>query len=88
MTLVFLADSMAETYSAIRGNHTMRKYLFDFRWKPTRSQIMDSYRLSANKHPADQLGEDHSSAGTKLGMLGPEFQQQLRHLTQRLKRIT
>ena len=66
----------------------MRKYFFDFKWKPTRSQILASYRLSASKHPADQLGENHFNAGTKFGFYSPEYRQQLRQLMHKLKRGT
>lgn len=65
----------------------MNKFFFDFRWKPTRNQIMASYRLSANKHPADQLDENHFDVGTKFGLFSPEYRQQLRQLMHRLKRI-
>ena len=66
----------------------MKKHFFDFKWQPTRSQIMASYRLSANKHPSDQPGENHVNASAKYGLYSPEYQQQLRQLMHKIKRIT
>jgi hypothetical protein len=53
-----------------------------------RGQIRASYRLSANKHPADQLGENHRNVGTKFGLYNPEYRQQLRQLMHRIRWIT
>jgi hypothetical protein len=66
----------------------MHKYFLNSRWKLTRSQIRASYRLSANKHPADRLGENHLNVGTKFGLYNPEYRQQLRQLMHKLKRST
>jgi hypothetical protein len=66
----------------------MKKYFVDFKWQPTRIQIMASYRLSAHKHPADQLGENHVNARVKYGLYSLEYRQQLNQLfrgTQRAK---
>jgi len=66
----------------------MKKYLFNLKWQPTRSQIMASYRLSANKHPADQLGENHVNASAQYGLYSPEYRQQLKQLLRRVRRAT
>jgi hypothetical protein len=65
----------------------MNKYYFGARWKPTRRQIIASYRLSASKHAAEQLGENHLNAGANFGLHSPEYRQHLRQLMHRLKRI-
>ncbi len=64
----------------------MKKAFFLSKPKHTRKQIMESYRLSANKHPVDQLGEDHFNVGAKLGLHHSESRQQLRQPMYKLKR--
>jgi hypothetical protein len=66
----------------------MKKYFFDFKWQPTRRHIMASYRLSADKHSADQPGENHVDAGAKFGVYGPAYRQQLKRIFRRIRRTT
>ena len=66
----------------------MKKAFFLSKQKNTRKQIMASYRLSANKHPADQLGEDHFNVGAEIRLHHWEYRQQLRRPMHRLKRST
>ena len=64
----------------------MKKYFFDFKWQPTRRHIMASYRLSANKNPVDQSGENYVSASAKYGVYSPEYRQQLKRIFRRIRR--
>jgi hypothetical protein len=65
----------------------MHKYYFNVKWQPTRSQIIASYRLSANKHLADLLSGPRLQVGATSGLYNPDSRQQLRELD-RFKRIT
>jgi len=66
----------------------MHKFFLGFMRKPTRSQIKASYRLSANRRPAEQPGENHFNAGGIFGLHSLEYRQELRQVMRKLKRIT
>ena len=64
----------------------MHKYVVALKSKPTRGQIMTSYRRSANKHRADQRGENHLDADTKYWLYNTEHRQELRQIFRRIAR--
>lgn len=66
----------------------MRKISLNFTRKPTRSQILTSYRLSAEKIPVDLLYVHQANAGSSDGSTTTQEQQPPRRLFSRSRKIT
>ena len=66
----------------------MNKYYLDSRWKPTRSQILHSYRVSAHKHSAEQLGGNHLDLSPIAGLFNPQYRLQKLQFTRKFKKST